>query len=293
VFVPTISSRRSLHFKKNGNPFSPDDERFDMKQLTGKKILITGAGRGIGRAITLAFADHGADLVLAARSTAELEAVAADVRALGRVAHSVPTDLADPAQVAVLGAKAIELLGGIDILVSNAASSPPPAPLLETPIEAWAQTQQVNAGAALGLVKALAPQMMQRPGASVVIISSIRGLGGTPYGGSYGSSKAALNQMVKTLACELGPSGIRVNAILPGPVLTRMTTDYLPDNKPLFDYYGDLAPIKGWTVAEDMVGPALFLVSNGARKVNGHLLVVDGGLSAINQDGFAPPAHLL
>jgi NAD(P)-dependent dehydrogenase (short-subunit alcohol dehydrogenase family) len=264
-----------------------------MGSLTGKTALITGAGRGIGRAIALAFASEGADLVLAARSGDELESVANEVRAIGRNAHSVPTDLADPAQVAALGAKAIALLDGIDILISNAAFSPPPAPLIDTPVEIWAQTQQVNAGAALGLVKALAPQMMLRPGACVVIVSSIRGLGGTPYGGSYGSSKAALNQMVKTLACELGPAGVRVNAILPGPVLTRMTTDYLPDNQPLFDHYGDLAPVKGWTMAEDMVGPALFLVSAGARKVNGHLLVVDGWLSAINQDGFAPTAHLL
>ncbi|MFX8554475.1 SDR family NAD(P)-dependent oxidoreductase, partial [Acinetobacter baumannii] len=81
---------------------------------------------------------------------------------------------------------------------------------------------------ALVLVKDLAADMARRPGANIVIVSSIRGLGGTPWGGAYGASKAALNQMVKTLACELGPMGVRINAILPGPVLTAMTTEFLP-----------------------------------------------------------------
>lgn len=259
----------------------------------GKKVVITGAGRGIGEAIAHAFADEGAEVALAARSEDELAKVAQGIRDRGGTAHIIPTDLGDTAQVERLAAESVRLMGGVDVLVSNAAFSPPPQPLLETPIATWTQAQLVNVGATLTLVKALAPQMAERPGASVVIVSSIRGLGGTPYGGSYGSSKAALNQMTKTLACELGPLGVRINAILPGPVETRMTTDYLDGNKPLFDYYGDIAPLKGWTQPEDMVAPALFLASPGARKVTGHLLVVDGGLSATNQDAFPPPAELL
>ncbi|WP_198351108.1 SDR family NAD(P)-dependent oxidoreductase [Flavisphingomonas formosensis] len=259
-----------------------------MGSFSGKRILVTGAGRGIGRAIALAFATEGADLILAARSTGELDEVAGEARALGRKADVVPTDLADRSAVEALAAHALET-GGVDVMVSNAAFSPTPSPLLDLPMETWLKTFQVNVGAALILVKALAADMTARPGANIIIVSSIRGLGGTPFGGAYGSSKAALNQMVKTLACELGPQGVRVNAILPGPVLTQMTTDYLPDDKALFDYYGDIAPIKGWTKAEDMVAPALFLAGSGARKVTGHLLIVDGGLSATNQDAFPPP----
>jgi NAD(P)-dependent dehydrogenase (short-subunit alcohol dehydrogenase family) len=258
----------------------------------GKSVVITGAGRGIGAAIARAFAEDGATVVLAARSRSELDGVAAEIKASGGTAHVVPTDLADTAQVEALASESLKLMGGVDILVSNAAFSPPPMPLLDTPLDTWRQTQQVNVAATLILVKALATQMAER-GGSVVVVSSIRGLGGTPYGGAYGSSKAALNQMIKTLACELGPMGVRINGVLPGPVETTMTTDYLGTNKPLFDYYGDLAPLKGWTQSEDMVGPTMFLAGPGARKVTGHLLVVDGGLSAINQDGFAPPAHLL
>jgi NAD(P)-dependent dehydrogenase (short-subunit alcohol dehydrogenase family) len=263
-----------------------------MAAFAGKRVLVTGAGRGIGRAIALAFAAEGADLVLAARSADELDEVARQVAGLGRKALPVPTDLADPHAIAALSNRA--LAGGpIDVLVSNAAFSPAPATLLEIDMDQWQQAFMVNTGAALLLVKALAPGMAQRPGCNVIVVSSIRGLGGTPWGGAYGSSKAALNQMVKTLACELGPTGIRVNAVLPGPVLTRMTTAFLPDDKALFDYYGDIAPIKGWTQPEDIVGPALFLAGDGARKVSGHLLVVDGGLSAINQDAFSPPDSLL
>lgn len=260
--------------------------------FSGKRVLITGAGRGIGRAIALAFAQEGAEVILAARSVDELENVAREIAALDRKAHVVPTDLGDQAAVEALATRALKL-GGVDVIVSNAAFSPAPSSLLELDMDIWRRTFAVNTGAALVLIKGLAADMATRPGANIVIVSSIRGLGGTPWGGAYGSSKAAMNQMVKTLACELGPQGVRINAILPGPVLTAMTTEFLPDNKALFDYYGDIAPIKGWTMAEDMVAPALFLAGPGARKVHGHLLVVDGGLSAINQDAFPPPDALL
>lgn len=261
-------------------------------RFSGKRVLVTGAGRGIGRAIALAFAQEGADLVLAARSRSELDDVAQEAGRLGVHAEAVPTDLGDIAAVDSLAERGLAL-GGVDILVSNAAFSPAPQSLLDASIDDWQKTMTVNVAATLRLVQKLAPVMMQRPGANVVVVSSIRGLGGTPFGGLYGSSKAALNQMIKTLACELGPQGIRINGILPGPVLTRMTTDFLPDNEALFQFYGDVAPIKGWTMAEDMVAPALFLAEPGARKVSGHLLVVDGGLSAINSDAITPPADLL
>jgi NAD(P)-dependent dehydrogenase (short-subunit alcohol dehydrogenase family) len=153
----------------------------------------------------------------------------------------------------------------------------------------WDQTQRVNVVGTLTLLQALAPQLSGRPGANIIIVSSIRGLGGTPNGGAYGASKAALNQMTRTLACELGHKGIRVNAILPGPVDTFMTRSALNNDQSIMDHYANIAPLAGWTQAEDLAGPALFLASHAARRITGQLLVVDGGLSAINQDAFAPP----
>ena len=86
---------------------------------------------------------------------------------------------------------------------------------------------------------------------------------------------------------------MRINGVLPGPVLTRIVTEFLPDNDDVHQYYADLAPLKGWTMPEDIVSPVLFLASEEARKMTGHLLVVDGGLSAINQDAFAPPPEMI
>ncbi|QQN75263.1 SDR family NAD(P)-dependent oxidoreductase [Croceicoccus sp. YJ47] len=263
-----------------------------MSSENARRILVTGAGRGIGREIALGFAAEGAEIILAARSSDELETTCADVVRRGGSGHVVPTDLNDPQDIEALAEKALAR-GNIDVLVCNAAFSPVPQSLLDARPDDWLKTMTVNVAATLRLVQRLAPGMTGRDGANIIVVSSIRGLGGTPSGGLYGSSKAALNHMIKTLACELGPQGIRVNGILPGPVLTRMTTDFLPDNEALFEFYGDIAPIKGWTMPDDMVAPALFLASAGARKVSGHLLVVDGGLSAINADAIAPPAALL
>src|SRR5205814_1041052 len=119
------------------------------------------------------------------------------------------------------------------------------------------------------------------------------GFGGVAGAAAYGASKAALNSLTKTLACEWGPMGIRVNGLLPGPVETDRVAAHFAGNQALYDYYGNVAPTPGWTQADDCAGPALFLASDFAGRVDGHLLVVDGGLSARNQDAFAPPPELL
>jgi NAD(P)-dependent dehydrogenase (short-subunit alcohol dehydrogenase family) len=198
-----------------------------------------------------------------------------------------------PAQVEALVAKTLAGFSAVDIVVSNAASPGPMAPLTAVSAETWREVQSVNLDGPLTLLKAAAPHMLARGSGSVIVISSIRGTNGVPYGGAYAASKAALNSITRTLACEWGPQGVRVNAICPGPVETYMVTSVLGDNKPLHDYYGQLAPLKGWTQPEDCAGPAVFLASDAARAITGHLLVVDGGLSATLQDAFAPPAHLL
>jgi NAD(P)-dependent dehydrogenase (short-subunit alcohol dehydrogenase family) len=197
--------------------------------------------------------------------------------------------LGDTAAAEALASKAIALLGGVDIVVSNAAISGTPTTVLDTTIDAWRNIHDVNVIGPLALIKALGSQLEGRKGANVIIVSSIRGFSGTPYGSGYAGTKAVLNQLTKTLACEWGPKGIRVNAICPGPVDTRMVTDYFQGDRSLYDAYANIAPLAGWTQPEDMAGPAVFLASDAARRVTGHLLVVDGGLTAINQDAFPPP----
>jgi NAD(P)-dependent dehydrogenase (short-subunit alcohol dehydrogenase family) len=174
-------------------------------------------------------------------------------------------------------------MGGIDIAVSNAAAVDS-TPIQDITFEQWNRVQQVNVIGTLALFKAAYPYLSARPGGSALIISSIRGLAGSPGTGAYGASKAALNHLAQTLAVEWGPAGVRVNVILPGPVLTPLMRENAAKHPILTERYENVSPVAGWTHPEDIAGPAVFLSSPAARKVNGHLLVVDGGLVAHNQD---------
>jgi NAD(P)-dependent dehydrogenase (short-subunit alcohol dehydrogenase family) len=201
--------------------------------------------------------------------------------------------MADGGQIKRLVERTLAELGGIDVVVSNAASPGPFAPLAEISAATWREVHAVNLEGPLTLLQSVAPHLLAQGSGSVIVVSSIRGTNGVPLGGVYGASKAALNSITRTLACEWGPQGVRVNAICPGPVDTAMTRGALGDNKPLWDYYGQVAPIKRWTSAEDCAGPAVFLASEASRAITGQLLIVDGGLSTVLQDAFPPPASLV
>jgi NAD(P)-dependent dehydrogenase (short-subunit alcohol dehydrogenase family) len=244
--------------------------------LAGKVALVTGAGRGIGEAIALKFASEGADLVLAARTQAQLDEVKKKIEGMGRRAVAVATDMQDSQQAVALAEAALKAFGHVDIVVSNAGASAN-VPISDVTSEVWRTIQATNLEGPIAMLQKLAPQMFARHSGNVIFISSIRGTGGVPYGGAYAASKAAINSVTKTLACEWGPQGVRVNAILPGPVDTDMVRGFFKGNKKLYDYYGGLSPIKRWTLAEDCAGPALFLASDAAAAVTGHCLVVDGG----------------
>jgi NAD(P)-dependent dehydrogenase (short-subunit alcohol dehydrogenase family) len=251
--------------------------------LAGRKAIVTGAGKGIGQAIARQFAQEGAEVVLVARSAGDLESVAADIRAKGGTAHCAPTDMGDVDQVKAMVEKAAGLMGGIDIVVSNAAAYGE-GPIADLSLEEWNQAQQVNVIGTLALLKTAFPHLSAHPASNILIISSIRGLSGTPGTGAYGASKAALNHLTRTLAVEWGPAGVRVNAILPGPILTPQMEIAAKNNPKLGEAYENCSPLAGWSRSEDVAEPAVFLVSPAARRITGHLLVVDGGLVAINQD---------
>lgn len=250
--------------------------------LAGRKAIITGAGKGIGEAIARQFAEQGAEVVLVARSAGDLERVAAEIRTASGVAHCLPADMGDVGQVEALVEKAASVMGGVDIVVSNAAAISNTA-AVDTSLEHWRHVQQVNVVGTLALFKAAFPHLSARPGSSALIISSIRSLSGTPTTGAYGASKAALNHLARTLAVEWGPAGIRVNAILPGPVLTPQMEKSMAEF-PIIRRYENCSPLKGWSLPDDIAAPAVFLSSAAAKRITGHLLVVDGGLVAHNQD---------
>ncbi|WP_278374178.1 SDR family NAD(P)-dependent oxidoreductase [Sphingobium xenophagum] len=250
--------------------------------LTGRKAIITGAGKGIGRAMAHHFAKAGAELVLVARSAGDLEKVAAEISAAGGKAHYIPADMGSVDQIAAMVEQAAGAMGGIDIVVSNAAAYGD-GPIAELSLEQWNEAQRVNVVGTLALLQAAYPHLSANPASNVLIISSIRGLSGTPGTGAYGASKAALNHLTRTLAVEWGPAGVRVNALLPGPVLTPQM-EIAVQNPKIGEKYRHCAPLADWTHPDDIAEPALFLVSGAARRITGQLLVVDGGLVAINQD---------
>ena len=254
--------------------------------LVGRHALVTGAGRGIGAAIALKFAQEGADVALAARSVSQLEEVKTKIERLGRKALVIPTDMGNRGQVLKLVDSALAGFGGIDVVVSNAGMSGPFGPLRDVSPEAWRAVQETNLEGPLTMLQALAPHLLARRSGSVIMVASIRGLNGVPLGAPYAASKAALVSITKSFACELGPFGIRVNAICPGPVDTDMIREAIGSDEGLRQKFANLAPLKRWTLAEDCAGPALFLASEESRAITGQVLIVDGGLLAQSPEHF-------
>ena len=181
-------------------------------------VVVTGAGRGIGRVIALRFARDGARLVLAARSAAELEETRALAAGLGAEAIVVPTDITDQAQTERMAQAALTEFGALDVLVCNSGIAGPTAPLWEIDPEQWRQTFAVNVEGVYLCCRAALPAMLERRAGSVIVIGSMTGKralhGRTPYA----ASKMALIGLVRTLAWEVGESGIRVNLVSPGAV---------------------------------------------------------------------------
>jgi NAD(P)-dependent dehydrogenase (short-subunit alcohol dehydrogenase family) len=186
--------------------------------LKEKVAVVTGSGRGIGRAIALAYAREGADLVLAARSLEALQETRAAVEALGRKALVVPTDIRHEENVRKLAEQALAHFGRVDILVNNSGIAGPTARLWEIAPAEWEETFAVNVTGTYLCCRAFLPSMIERRSGCIVIIGSMTGrrplFGRTPYA----ASKMALLGLVRTLAWEIGPYGIRVNVISPGPV---------------------------------------------------------------------------
>ena len=197
---------------------------------------MTGGGRGIGRSIALAYAAEGADVAVAARTSAEVEEAAAAVRAVGRVGAALTADLTDPAQVTRMTAQAVDALGAIDILVNNAGgyrlhtnAQSRSVSVLDYDLAEWQRIMDVNCTAALLACQAVVPLMIEQGGGVVVNVTSGAATRGRPGWGAYGASKAALNRFSEALAAEVADSGVAVNLLDPGLVYTRPNEDWTAD----------------------------------------------------------------
>ncbi len=245
----------------------------DMFRLDGKTALITGASRGIGRAIAMAFAEQGARVLLTARNMELLKEVRAQVRELGVSCECFAADLSDMKEVERLIGWAGEQ-GPIDCYVNNAAFTAYKKPT-ETSPETMAALFHTNYRASIMLAQAVAAQMREHeiPG-SIVFITSINALSPLPGQAAYSSTKAALESMMKSLASELAPFGVRVNSVAPGAVLTDMNPHFTPEK---IAEFSPKIPLGRIGDPEDIGGAAVFLCSPAAGYITGSTIVVDGG----------------
>lgn len=248
-------------------------ERFS---LAGRTALVTGASRGIGRAISLGFAEHGADLVLASRRREGLEAVAKEIEALGRQARVIPVNMSDADGIAALVAELERDAVAIDVLVNNAGANPLMAPLIDLPLEAWRKVLDVNLTGPFLLTQAIAKGMVARGRGAVINIASNGGVSATPGIGAYCTAKAALIHLTRCFATELGPRGVRVNAIAPGLIETRMA-QALIQSEAGYPEFLKRNPLRRHGQPEEIAGVALMLASDAGSYVHGEVIVVDGG----------------
>jgi len=251
-----------------------------MFSFEGKKALVTGGGRGIGRAIALAFARQGADVALAARGRDELDAVAGEIRALGRKAFIHVVDLADTDRAVNMVNAAAGELGSLDILVNNAGgiTEVPGSmgPLAEATVDAFDAMYALNVRTPLfAAVAACRLMSRQGNGGAILNIVSIDALFPAPTEGIYGSAKAAVVNLTKVLAYEAGKDRIRVNAIAPGVIDTRLTEQWLRTEDQRADR-ASFYPLNRVGIPDDIAGAAVYLCSDEAEWVSGNVLYVTG-----------------
>lgn len=247
----------------------------DSFRVDGKVALVTGAGRGIGRASAIALAEGGADVVVSARTTEQVEEVAEHIRSLGRRAIPVTFDVMELDRLGELVQTAVDELGGLDLLVNNAGGSMPKA-LLETSIRSFERALTFNVTTAFELTKQAVPAMLERGGGSVVNISSVAGRMPDRGFAAYGTAKAALTHLTKEMACDLSPR-IRVNGIAVGSVATSALEIVLTDDG-LRTAMEESTPLKRLGQPEDIAAGVLYLCSPAGSYMTGKLLEIDGGL---------------
>lgn len=257
----------------------------DRFRLTDQVAIVTGAGRGIGAATAVAFAEAGADVVISSRTAADLERVAKTIADLGRRAVVVEADLDDTGAVAGLVDAAVSDLGGVDVVVNNVGGTMP-RPLLDTSDGFLERAFHFNVTTAVALVRAAAPVMLERGGGSVVNISSVMGrVAGRGYL-AYGVAKGALSHATRLLAADLAPH-IRVNALEVGSVATS-ALDIVVENEPLRTAMESATPLRRLGQPEEVAAAALFLASAAGGYITGRALPVDGGIDTPNLDFGLP-----
>lgn len=256
----------------------------DLYQLQGKTAVVTGAGRGIGRAVADLFAAAGARVVVADILAAEADAAAAEIRKKGGEALAVTVDIADETAVKQLYAQATQQFSSVDVLVHCAAIFPK-YPLLEITVEQWDRVQAVNLrGTMLVMREAIAQMRKGGRGGAIVNISSVSGEREVVFhNAAYGASKAGMTNLTRVAALEFGSDNIRVNAVLPGGTATPGAAEATIKMRAAgYELTGPMTqpgriPLGGMGTPQDIAAACLFLASSAARYITGQCLAVDGG----------------
>ena len=251
-----------------------------MNQLQGKKAIVTGASRGIGRAIAVEYARQGADVAVLARNADLLEEVAEEIRGLGRSAVVAVADVTDADRVAAAVQECVAGLGGVDVVVNNAGGNSFSAPVVAMRFSGWEKTQNLNVASCVHVLQAVGPVLLEQKSGSVINVASVAGLRGAPMMSHYGAAKAAVMSLTRSIAVEWAWANVRVNTLLPGWIETDLT-EFLrqaPDGGA-----GALArvPMQRWGQVAEIAAGAVFLASDASSFMTGQELILDGGLSAM------------
>ena len=249
--------------------------------LSGKVALVTGGGRGIGKAITHRLAAAGADVVIASRKLENLEATAKEFAALPGKIIPIACHVGRKDQIENLVKETTARLGPVDILVNNSATNIGQGPALQADDDMLDKMIEVNIKSAFRLVRLIVPQMIERKsGGTIINIASIAGLRPQPGGLLYSFTKAGLLMMTRSWAQEFGPFNIRVNAIAPGLIQTEFS-EFFWKNDAARHRFEKATPLGRIGQSEEVAGMALYLASDQASFVTGQVMVVDGGLTAV------------
>jgi NAD(P)-dependent dehydrogenase (short-subunit alcohol dehydrogenase family) len=251
----------------------------EMFSLEGKVAVVTGASRGIGRAIALGLAGAGADVAVAARSEPDLEKLAGEIGSVGRRVIAVPTDVNDRDQIGSLIDRSVDELGGLHVLVNNAGGSNFRSPLTSLRPEGWTKILRLNLDSVFHATQLAALKMVAGGGGSIIQISSVAGITGTPELSFYSAAKGGVRLFTQSVARELAPSGVRANVIAPGWVATDLNANLRGDESSNQSIVG-MIPMGRWGRIEEIVGAAVYLASDASTFVTGTTLVIDGGQTA-------------
>lgn len=254
-------------------------DAFPSLRLDGEVAIVTGGGGGLGGLAARAFAAAGADVVVVGRTAASLDAAAEAVRAYGRRAAAIVADVTQSRDVDRMVAQAAGEFGRIDILLNNAGVMAPQT-LLELTDEDWRRAMDTSATGAFYCARAVAPVMLRQRAGAIINMGSILAARGMARRSAYAAAKGAVANFTRALALELGPHGIRVNAIGPTVIVTDLNRELVRTQPQLYQAVLDRTALGRLGEPEDIAGALVFLASPAARFITGQTLFVDGGYTA-------------